>query len=168
VHAKVKDLNHGILPKGMQIQVFSDRTTLVEHTLATVNHNLLFRRFLVVGGVAVPAQPAVLADRRVVIPIALLTAFIGLQMIHLPANLISMGAVDFGILVDGAVVLAEHILHQAGVEKPADRRAMLRLITHSAVEVARPTFFAMAIIVAALIPVFTLQRVRGASSARCR
>jgi cobalt-zinc-cadmium resistance protein CzcA len=162
VHARVDELNHGILPAGMQVQPFSDRTTLVEHTLATVNHNLLFGALLVVSVVWLFLRSLrcslIVAS---VIPIALLTAFIGLTLIHLPANLISMGAVDFGILVDGAVVLAEHILHQAGVEKPGNQQAMLRLIAHSAVEVARPTFFAMAIIVAALIPVFTLQRVEG-------
>ena len=96
-----------------------------------------------------------------IIPLALLTAFIGLQLIHLPANLISMGAVDFGILVDGAVVLVENVLHEAHRQKPKRRRELLQLIIHSAVDVARPTFFAMAIIIAALIPVFTLQRVEG-------
>ena len=96
-----------------------------------------------------------------VIPLALLTAFIGLRLLKLPANLISMGAIDFGILVDGAVVLAENVLHEAQVQKPKRRRDLLGLIIHSAIDVARPTFFAMAIIIAALIPVFTLQRVEG-------
>jgi cobalt-zinc-cadmium resistance protein CzcA len=96
-----------------------------------------------------------------IIPLALLTAFIGLQLIHLPANLISMGAVDFGILVDGAVVLVENTLHEARRQKPGRRRELLQLIVRSAVDVATPTFFAMAIIIAALIPVFTLQRVEG-------
>ena len=73
--------------------------------------------------------------------------------------LISMGAVDFGILVDGAVVLAENVLHEASAQKPKRRRDLLGLIVRSAIDVARPTFFAMAIIIAALIPVFTLQRV---------
>ena len=72
-----------------------------------------------------------------------------------------MGAVDFGILVDGAVVLVENVLHEAQRQKPKRRRELLQLIIHSAVDVARPTFFAMAIIIAALIPVFTLQRVEG-------
>src|SRR5204863_4060168 len=96
-----------------------------------------------------------------VMPLALLTSFIGLTLIHLPANLISMGAVDFGILVDGAAVLAENVLHEAGAQKPKRRRDLLALIVRSAIAVARPTFFAMAIIIAALIPVFTLQRVEG-------
>ena len=162
VHAKVDELNAGILPKGMRIEPFYDRTTLVDHTLATVHHNLLFGALLVISVVWLFLRSLksslIVAS---VIPLALLTAFIGLTLIHLPANLISMGAVDFGILVDGAVVLAENILHEAGAEKPKRRRDLLALIVRSAIAVARPTFFAMAIIIAALIPVFTLQRVEG-------
>ncbi len=97
-----------------------------------------------------------------IIPLALLTAFIGLQLIHLPANLISMGAVDFGILVDGAVVLVENVAARGAACRSRSAAASCsQLIIHSAVDVARPTFFAMAIIIAALIPVFTLQRVEG-------
>jgi cobalt-zinc-cadmium resistance protein CzcA len=96
-----------------------------------------------------------------VIPLALLTAFIGLRWLGLPANLISMGAIDFGILVDGAVVLVENVLHEAAARKPGTRRAMLDLIARSAFDVATPTFYAMAIIIAALIPVFTLERIEG-------
>jgi heavy metal efflux system protein len=162
VHAKVDELNGGILPKGMRIEPFYDRTTLVEHTLSTVHHNLLFGALLVISVVWLFLRSfkcsLIVAS---VIPLALLTAFIGLTLIHLPANLISMGAVDFGILVDGAVVLAENVLHEAGAQKPKRRRDLLALIVRSAIAVARPTFFAMAIIIAALIPVFTLQRVEG-------
>src|SRR5215470_15541471 len=162
VHAKVDELNAGILPKGMRIEPFYDRTTLVEHTLSTVHHNLLFGALLVISVVWLFLRSLkcslIVAS---VIPLALLTAFIGLTLIHLPANLISMGAVDFGILVDGAVVLAENVLHEANMQKPKRRRDLLGLIVRSTIDVARPTFFAMAIIIAALIPVFTLQRVEG-------
>src|SRR4029077_4949668 len=103
-----------------------DRTTLVEHTLTTVNHNLLFGAVLVVSVVWLFLRSVrcslIVAS---VIPIALLTAFTGLTMIHLPANLISMGAVDFGILVDGAVVLAENVLNEASVQKPKRRPGLL-------------------------------------------
>ena len=162
IHEKVRQLNASILPKGMQIMPFYDRTDLVERTLGTVHHNLLFGALLVVAIVWLFLRSIrcslIVAS---IIPLALLTAFIGLQLIHLPANLISMGAVDFGILVDGAVVLVENVLHEAHRQKPKRRRELLQLIIHSAVDVARPTFFAMAIIIAALIPVFTLQRVEG-------
>jgi len=162
IHEKVRELNDSILPKGMRIHPFYDRTTLVGETLGTVHHNLLFGALLVVSIVWLFLRSVrcslIVAS---IIPLALLTAFIGLQMIHLPANLISMGAVDFGILVDGAVVLVENALHETHRRKPKRRGELLRLIVHSAVDVARPTFFAMAIIIAALIPVFTLQRVEG-------
>jgi len=162
IHQKVAELNDSILPKGMKIMPFYDRTDLVSETLGTVHHNLLFGFLLVVGIVWLFLRSLrsslIVAS---VIPLALLTAFIGLQAIHLPANLISMGAVDFGILVDGAVVLVENALHEGQRVRPKRKRELLELITHSAVEVARPTFFAMAIIIAALIPVFTLQRVEG-------
>jgi cobalt-zinc-cadmium resistance protein CzcA len=119
VHEKVDELNAGILPKGMRIEPFYDRTTLVEHTLSTVHHNLLFGALLVISVVWLFLRSLkcslIVAS---VIPLALLTAFIGLTLIHLPANLISMGAVDFGILVDGAVVLAENVLHEATAQKP--------------------------------------------------
>ena len=162
IHEKVRQLNESILPKGMQIGPFYDRTDLVGETLGTVHHNLLFGALLVMAIVWLFLRSIrcslIVAS---IIPLALLTAFIGLQLIHLPANLISMGAVDFGILVDGAVVLVENVLHEAHRQKPKRRRELLQLIIHSAVDVARPTFFAMAIIIAALIPVFTLQRVEG-------
>src|SRR5215468_2560815 len=162
IHGKVAQLNDSILPKGMKIMPFYDRTDLVSATLGTVHHNLLFGALLVVAVVWLFLRSLrgslIVAS---IIPLALLTAFIGLQMIHLPANLISMGAVDFGILVDGAVVLVENTMHEGERVKPRRKRELLELIIHSAVEVARPTFFAMAIIIAALIPVFTLQRVEG-------
>jgi heavy metal efflux system protein len=162
IHEKVRQLNESILPKGMRISPFYDRTDLVSLTLGTVHHNLLFGALLVVAIVWLFLRSIrcslIVAS---IIPLALLTAFIGLRLIHLPANLISMGAVDFGILVDGAVVLVENVLHEAHRQKPKRRRDLLQLIIHSAVDVAHPTFFAMAIIIAALIPVFTLQRVEG-------
>jgi cobalt-zinc-cadmium resistance protein CzcA len=162
IHEKVRQLNDGILPKGMRIQAFYDRTDLVSETLGTVHHNLWLGALLVIAIVWLFLRSLrcslIVAS---IIPLALLTAFIGLQLIHLPANLISMGAVDFGILVDGAVVLVENVLHEAQRLKPERPKEFLQLISHAAFAVARPTFFAMAIIIAALIPVFTLQRVEG-------
>jgi len=162
VHAKVKELNETILPKGMRIEPFYDRSTLVGETLSTVHHNLLFGALLVVSVVWLFLRSLrcslIVAS---VIPLALLTAFIGLQAIGLPANLISMGAIDFGILVDGAVVLVESVLHATAERRPTERKQMLPLVARSALDVAQPTFYAMAIIIAALIPVFTLERVEG-------
>lgn len=162
VHEKVRALNSTILPAGMKIEVFYDRSVLVNHTLDTVHENLLHGFVLVVGIVWLflrsIAGSAVVA---VVIPLSLLVAFLGLHALGLPANLISMGAIDFGILVDGAVVLVENVIHAIRHEKPADRKAVLRLVIRSAVDVGRPTFYAMLIIIAALLPVFTLESVEG-------
>jgi cobalt-zinc-cadmium resistance protein CzcA len=162
VHQKVAELNDHILPKGMRIEPFYDRTTLVDLTLSTVHHSLLFGALLVAGVVWLFLRSlrcsVIVAS---VIPLALLTAFIGLKWLGLPANLISMGAIDFGILVDGAVVLVENVLHETAVRRPETRGAMLGVIVHAALDVATPTFYAMAIIIAALIPVFTLERVEG-------
>ena len=91
----------------------------------------------------------------------LFRSFLGLHALGLPANLISMGAIDFGILVDGAVVLVEHVIHAIRVERPTDRKAVLRLVVRSALDVGRPTLYAMLIVIAALLPVFTLQSVEG-------
>src|SRR5256885_1631636 len=94
-------------------------------------------------------------------PLALLGAFTGLYILKMPANLISMGAIDFGILVDGAVVLVESVMHAIQHDRPERRRDVLRLIIRAAEQVARPTLFAMLIIIAALVPVFTLEQVEG-------
>ncbi len=162
IHAKFEELNTKILPAGMKIEPFYDRSRLVESTLGTVHHNLLFGALLILG-VAWLFLRMIRGALIVVmvIPIALLVAFIGLHLIGLPANLISMGAIDFGILVDGAVILVEHVIHEARHRKPQNRREMLGLVGHAAFDVSRPTFYSMAIIIAALIPVFTLERVEG-------
>jgi cobalt-zinc-cadmium resistance protein CzcA len=162
VHTKVRELNETILPKGMHIEIYYDRSDLVGLTLSTVHENLLTGFTLVVAVVwlflrSVVGSVAV----AVVIPLALLVAFLGLYGLGLPANLISMGAIDFGILVDGAVVLVENIIHALRQDRPADRRGVLRLVVRSAVDVGSPTLYAMLIIIAALLPVFTLQSVEG-------
>ena len=162
VHAKVAELNDRILPRGVRIETFYDRTTLVGSTLKTVNNNLL-HGFILVVAVAWLFFRSVTGSLIVgsVIPLSLLGAFIGLYLLKLPANLISMGAIDFGILVDGAVVLVENVLHAVQHERQAKRGDMLRLIIRAAEQVAKPTLYAMLIIIAALVPVFTLQQVEG-------
>lgn len=162
IHAKVDELRRGALPEGMDIEVLYDRGVLIEHTLHTVYDNLLHGFLLICGVVWLFLRSirgaAVVA---VVIPLSLLTAFAGLHYLGLPANLISMGAIDFGILVDGAVVLVETVIHHLRHERPKSKREILRIVARSAVDVSRPTLFAMAIIIAALLPVFTLEQVEG-------
>ena len=162
VHAKVAELNTSILPKGMRIEAFYDRSDLVGNTLHTVYNNLLHGFVLVVVVVWLFLR-TLLGSFIVatVIPLSLLVAFIGLHALGMPANLISMGAIDFGILLDGAVVLVENVIHQLQHHRPSSQKEVRHLIVDAAVEVSRPTFFAMMIIIAALIPVFTLERVEG-------
>lgn len=162
IHEKVDELNDNILPEGMQIEPIYDRSELVGHTLETVHTNLFHGVMLIIGLVwlflrSLRASMIVIT----IIPLSLLTAFAGLHYLDLPANLISMGAIDFGILVDGAVVLVENVMAQARQHRPESRKEMLKLVASSALDVARPTFYAMAIIIAALIPVFTLESVEG-------
>jgi len=162
VHAKVDEINAHVLPEGMRIEPFYDRTTLVDLTLSTVHHSLIFGALLV-GCVIWLFLRSLRCSLIVtaVIPLALLTAFIGLSLLGLPANLISMGAIDFGILVDGAVVLVENVLRSIEERRPKGKGELVGLVARAALDVSRPTFFAMAIIIAALIPVFTLERVEG-------
>lgn len=162
VHAKVDEINAHMLPAGMRIEPSYDRSHLVGHTLHTVYHNLLFGATLIVGVLWLflrSLRGSLIV--AVVIPLSLLVAFIGLHFLGMPANLISMGAIDFGIIVDGAVVLTEAIIHKARLRKPASRRDMFELIIEAAMSVAKPTLFAMAIVIAALIPVFSLESIEG-------
>ncbi|MGO4686104.1 efflux RND transporter permease subunit [Hyphomicrobium sp. 2TAF46] len=162
IHQKVDELNNRILPKGMRIDIAHDRSVLVEHTLATVHENLLHGFILVVAVVWLFLRSVVgSAIVSTVIPLSLLVAFIGLYSLGLPANLISMGAIDFGILVDGAVVLVESVFHALNAQRPKTRIGVIRLIVQSAVSVGRPTLYSMLIIIAALMPVFTLESVEG-------
>lgn len=163
VNAKVAELNAGQLPTGMQIEPFYDRTALVSGTLRTVYKSLLEGFILIVAVVwlflrTIRGSLVVAA----VIPLSLLMAFGGLYLLGLPANLISMGAIDFGILVDGAVVLVEAAVHRAKHNREQDTdEGTEETIVRASIEVARPTMYAMAIIIAALLPVFTLERVEG-------
>lgn len=162
VHEKITELDDRVLPEGMRIEPFYDRTELVDHTLSTV-HRALIEGFLLILGMVwlflrVWRGSLIVT---VIIPLSLLSAFTGLYLLGMPANLISMGAIDFGILVDGAVVLVENVLHEMSVVRPRSRREILGLVVHAAVDVARPTLYAMAIIIAALVPIFSLERVEG-------
>ena len=119
VHVKIRELNDKILPKGMKIETYYDRSDLVGLTLSTVHKNLLTGFLLVVGVVWLFLRSMVCSGIvAAVIPLSLLVAFLGLYALGLPANLISMGAIDFGILVDGAVVLVENVIHALRHEHP--------------------------------------------------
>ncbi len=162
VHSRIDELHDHILPEGMRIEPFYDRTRLVDHTLETVHHSLIEGFLLVIAIVWLFLRTLrgslVVA---VLIPLSLLCAFIGLYFLGVPANLVSMGAIDFGLLVEAGIVLTENVIHEMSHAKPQNQRDILKLVVRSAVAVARPTMFAMSIIIAALIPVFALERVEG-------
>ncbi|HMI88917.1 MAG TPA: CusA/CzcA family heavy metal efflux RND transporter [Polyangiaceae bacterium] len=164
---KVNDLNNRILPKGIKIVPFYDRTDLVKATLRTVFRNLaegaaLVTLVLFAFMLSIRASLIVAA----VIPLSLGASFIYLYARGMSANLLSMGAVDFGIIVDGAVILVEHLFHRLSAprEPPApgtDALPIAERIGQAASEVARPTLFSLLIIIAAYLPIFSLQRVEG-------
>ena len=163
VKEKIAELNDRVLPKGVQIVPFYDRTWLMDKTLTTVFKNLLEGALLVALVLYlflsnVRASLAVV----VIIPLALLSTFLGLKIMGVPANLLSLGAMDFGIIVDGAVIVIENILHRLAERKENmtdDERK--HVIINAANEVGRPTLFSMLIIIAAHIPIFALQRHEG-------
>ncbi len=161
--AKIQTLNSSILPKGVKIVPYYDRTWLIDTTLHTVFKNLAegamlvtFVLLLFLGNLRAAFIVAL------IIPLSLLATFIGLTWRGIPANLLSLGAMDFGIIVDGAVIVVENVFRRLGELKDrSNRRAFLVAIEHATVEVGRPTFFSMLIIIAAHIPIFTLQRHEG-------
>jgi heavy metal efflux system protein len=161
VHAAVDRVNKEILPPGMRIVPFYDRTHLVDTTLKTVSHNMIEGVILVsaVLWLFLRAFSGSLAV-ALTMPLALLTAFVGLYYAGVPANLLSMGAVDFGILLDGAVILVENTYRHLAEEQPPPQ-FVPDVVARAAKEVVRPTLFSMSIIGAAMMPIFTLERVEG-------
>ncbi len=161
IHEKVKELNSRILPPGVKVAPFIDRSDLVEFTTHTVLHNLtegivlvVIILFLFLGNI----RGAVIV--AFTIPFALLFAATCLNLTHVPANLLSLGALDFGMVVDGAVVMVENIVRHLG-RTDEDNRTAAQKIFDAAHEVQRPVFYAIAIIITAYLPIFTLQRVEG-------
>jgi len=160
IHDEVNKLNTSILPKGVKVVPFLDRSDLVKFTVETVEHNLTegmilvsIILFLFLGNI----RGAIIV--ALTIPFALLFASICLDLSHIPANLLSLGALDFGMVVDGSVVMIENIVrHLSGHD---DTRTPFQKIREAAHEVQRPVFFAIGIIITAYLPIFTLQAVEG-------
>jgi len=161
IHKKVDELDNGILPPGVKIVPYLDRSDLVHFTTHTVLHNLtegiilvVIILFLFLGNVRGAFIVAL------TIPFSLLFASICLDLRHIPANLLSLGALDFGMVVDGAVVMVENIVrHMSGHDSTS--KTMMQSVRDATHEVQRPVFFAIAIIITAYMPIFTLQRVEG-------
>jgi cobalt-zinc-cadmium resistance protein CzcA len=177
IHKKVDELNNRILPEGVKIIPMLDRSDLLHYTLDTVLHNLGEGMILVtiilllfLGNI----RAAIIV--ALTIPFSLMFASIWLDLSKIPANLLSLGALDFGMMVDGAVVMVENIVRHlnrrnkpvesAGNGTPPGRITMIikspaEAIREACHEVQRPVFFAIAIIITAYMPIFTLQRVEG-------
>jgi cobalt-zinc-cadmium resistance protein CzcA len=160
IHAKVQELNDHILPRGVRIVPHLDRSDLVHYTTHTVLHNLAEGIALVVLVLLLflgNLRGAIIV--ALTIPFSLLFAAICLNLREIPANLLSLGALDFGMVVDGAVVMVENIVRHLG--RSEDERSAIVRIREAAHEVQRPVFYAIGIIITAYLPIFTLQRVEG-------
>ena len=158
VHKKVDALNHGILPPDVKIVPYLDRTELVNTTVSTVSHTLLEGMGLVLIVLLLflgSARTALLI--AITVPLSLLFAFILMATTEIPANLLSLGAIDFGILVDGAIVVLESVLRRR--EENPGAALSEGDVREAAAQVARPMFFATAIIIIAYLPLFAFQRV---------
>jgi cobalt-zinc-cadmium resistance protein CzcA len=161
IHAKVKELNEHVLPNGVTIVPFLDRSDLLKLTTHTVLENLtegitlvVIILFLFLGNF----RGALIV--AITIPFSLLFASILLDLNHIPANLLSLGALDFGMVVDGAVVMVENIVRHLSHGRREGMSTMDQ-IREAAHEVQRPVFYAIAIIITAYLPIFTLQSVEG-------
>ncbi|MBS0275067.1 MAG: efflux RND transporter permease subunit [Proteobacteria bacterium] len=161
VEAKTKELNEQILPKDVKIHPFYDRSDLIALTTKIVEDNLLRGMFLVVvvlifflydfwAGMIV----------AITIPLALLFAFVCLDIQNASANLLSIGAVDFGILVDGAIFMVENIFRQIALHRGSSR-SIIEIIKDAAAEVDRPLFYAVAVIVVSFLPIYVLSGPSG-------
>ena len=163
VKDRIASLNERGLPPGVQIVPFYDRTWLMNKTLSTVFGNMVEGALLVslVLYLFLSNLRATLAV-VLIIPLALLSTFMGLKIMGVPANLLSLGAMDFGIIVDGAVIVIENIMHRLAERgEGMNEKERKEVITQAANEVGRPTLFSMLIIIAAHIPIFALQRHEG-------
>ncbi|NYF52750.1 efflux RND transporter permease subunit [Tunturiibacter gelidoferens] len=161
IHKKVDELNNRVLPPGVKVVPFLDRSDLLHYTTHTVLHNLtegiilvVIILFLFLGNV----RGALIVS--LTIPFALLFASICLDLRHIPANLLSLGALDFGMVVDGAVVMVENIVRHLSHQRK-DSLSPAEQIREAAHEVQRPVFYAIGIIITAYLPIFTLQAVEG-------
>jgi len=164
LHEKIRWLNDHVLPPDIKIRPYLDRSDLIHMTTHTVEHNMVEGMVLVLlvllfflGNI----RSALIVT--VTVPLSLLFASIFLNLRNIPANLLSLGALDFGMVVDGAVVMVENIYRhkQRLKEEGKPEGSIIDLILHAAKEVERPIVYAIAIIILAYLPIFTLQRVEG-------
>ncbi len=163
LHAAIDDINARVLPRGVKIAPYYDRAHLIETTTRTVLRNLgegMLLITLVLFAFIGNVRAALVA--AVTIPLALLFAFVCLDAVEIPANLLSMGALDFGMLVDGAIVMVENVFrHVVTAHKRGERYDLRSIVRAASRQVARPVVFAMSTIVLSYLPIFSLERVEG-------
>lgn len=158
--AEVAELNANVLPAGMRIAPFYDRTFLIDSTLHTVSHSIALGITLVVLVLLIMlGSPAVALLVVLTIPFSLLFALVLMYLTGIPIGLLSIGAIDFGILVDGSVIMVENIVHRLSARR-RDESVGAALQT-AALQVQRPIFFSMLIIIAAYVPLLTLTSIEG-------
>jgi len=157
VEAMTKELNERVLPPDVKVVPYYDRQGLIEETTKTVEDNLLRGMLLVLvilGLFLFSVRTALIVAAT--IPFALLFSFICLDLRHIPANLLSIGAIDFGIIVDGAVVMMENIFRELATHRDDERYNVVEVIRAAAHDVERPIFYAVAVIIAGYIPIYVL------------
>src|SRR5580704_8966839 len=164
VEAMTRELNEHVLPPDVKVVPFYDRQGLIEETTSTVERNLLRGMLLVLiilGLFLFNIRTALIV--AVTIPFALMFAFICLDWKHIPANLLSIGAIDFGIIVDGAVVMVENIFRELALRNEGDNEGnndpkynLIDVIRAAAHDVERPIFYAVAVIIAGYLPIYAL------------
>ncbi len=149
-------------PPGVKMEPMIDRSDLLHYTLSTVLHNLTEGMILVTIVLFLflfNVRAALIV--ALTIPFSLLFASIWLDLTKIPVNLLSLGALDFGMVVDGAVVMVENIVRHISHRQAGSTKTIAETIRDAAHEVQRPVFYAIAIIITAYMPIFTLQRVEG-------
>jgi heavy metal efflux system protein len=161
VQALTKELNEHVLPPDVKIVPYYDRSGLIEETTRTVEENLIRGMVLVLvvlGIFLFSVRAAIIV--AITIPFALMFSFICLDWRHIPANLLSIGAIDFGILVDGAVVMVENVFRELAAREGEDYD-LIYVIRAAAKDVERPIFYAVAVIIAGYLPIYVLSGPSG-------
>ena len=156
VEEKTRDLNERLLPPDVKVQPYYDRSDLVQLTIDTVEHNLLMGMILVLVVLMmflVSVRAAIIV--ALTIPLSLLFSFIFLHADGIPANLLSIGAIDFGILIDGTLVMVENIFRELGARE-GQQYDLEEVIKNAAKDVDRPIFYSVAVIIAGYLPIYVL------------
>jgi cobalt-zinc-cadmium resistance protein CzcA len=163
VKKAVEELNSGELPSGVLVVPYYDRTFLVDSTLETVAHSVLLGITLVVLVLLLfLGRPAMALLVALTIPFSLLVALVLMYFTGIPIGLLSVGAIDFGIIVDGAVIMAENIAHRLGsADRERSRQSVAKTVLAAALEVERPVFFSILMIVGAYLPLLSLTSIEG-------